>query len=254
MNQVGNNRQLLDIAEDFFRFVTKFFEIVKASAAHIYHSALELCPMSSIIRKLYYHRRITCSPKVVIGTPDSWDSTIAISGEDCYRRSSIWSPCGRFVAAHTGKAVEIRNQLTLELITILQPTETIYLTGPLAYSPDGRSIACTSDTAIIIWDIQTGGVAEEIECSTKCNISLVWSPDAQMLCTINWDYVENSIVYTHDISSRTTLSLDTLKSEDTPYLWTDENSFWVMTRDNVDRKSTRLNSSHPSISRMPSSA
>ena len=66
-----------------------------------------------------------------------------------------WSPCGRFVAAQTRKVVEIRSQLTLELTTILQPPETITdLTGPLAYSPDGRSIACASDIAIIIWDIQ----------------------------------------------------------------------------------------------------
>ena len=64
--------------------------------------------------------------------------------------------------------MEIRDQLTLELISILQPAETIlYLTGPLAYAPDGRSIACASDTAIIIWDIQTGGVAKEIKHSTK---------------------------------------------------------------------------------------
>ena len=69
--------------------------------------------------------------------------------------------------------MEIRNQLTLELITTLHPTETIpHLKGPLAYSPDGRSIACTSDTAIIIWDVQTGGVAKEIKCSAN-SVSLV---------------------------------------------------------------------------------
>ena len=127
------------------------------------------------------------------------------------------------------KTVEIRNQLTLELITILQPTETIpYLMGPLAYSPDGRSIACVSDTAIIIWDIQTGGVAEEIERSAK-SISLVWSPDGQMLCTINQKDRVTFTVHTHEISSRTTLSPGTLQSGDKPYLWTDDNSFWVMT-------------------------
>ena len=123
------------------------------------------------------------------------------------------------------KTVEIRNQLTLELITILQPTKTIpRLMGPLAYSPDGRSIACASYPAITIWDIQTGGVAEEIECSAK-SISLVWSPDGQTLCTIN----EEDQVTTYNVSSRTTLSPGTLQSGYEPYLWTDDNSFWVLT-------------------------
>jgi hypothetical protein len=225
--QVAENEELLDIANDYLQFVTKFFEVINASAAHIYHSALELCPTSSIIRKLYYHRRTTRMPKVAIGASESWDPTIAISGKDHYTGPCIWSPCGRFVAAQTGEAVEIRNQLTLELITILQPTETFHhLTGPLAYSPDGRSIACASDTAIIIWDIQTGGVAKEIECSSN-NISLVWSPDGRTLCTINSGDRETFIVHTHDVSSGTTSSPGTLQSGDIPHLWTNGGSFYV---------------------------
>ena len=230
MNQVAKNKRLLDIAKDCFQFVTKFFEVINVSAPHIYHSALELCPMSSIIRKLYYCQRIIRLPKVVIGTPDSWDQTIAISSKDRYNGLCTWSPCGRSVAAQSRKAVEIRNQLTLELITTLQPTGTIpHLTGPLAYSPDGRSIACASDTAIIIWDIQTGGVAEEIKCSPN-NISLVWSSDGGTICTIDSDdRVGPLIVHTYDISSGTTSSPGTLRSSDKPYLWTHDKSFWVMT-------------------------
>jgi Tol biopolymer transport system component len=125
--------------------------------------------------------------------------------------------------------VEIRNQLTLELITTLQPAETIrHLVGPLAYSPDGRSIACASDTAIIIWDIQTGGVAKEIECSSN-NISLVWSSDGRTLCTINSGDGGTFIVHMYDVSSGTTSSPGTLESGDHPHLWTDDGSFWVMT-------------------------
>jgi len=182
--------------------------------------------MSSIVRKLYHHQRATCLPRVVAGTPDSWDSTIAISGKDHYNGLCIWSPCGRFVAAQTGKAVEIRNQLTLELITILQPAETIsHLTGPLAYSPDGRSIACASNTAITIWDIQTGGVAKEIECSSN-NILLVWSSDGWKICVID---LVAFIVHIYDVSSGTALSPGILQPGDNPYLWMHDKSFWVMT-------------------------
>ena len=228
MNQVANNNELLDIAKDYFQFVTGFFEVIKVSAPHIHHSALELCPTSSIVRKLYYHQRIGHLPKVVIGAPDSWDPTTAISGMDRYSGLCTWSPCGRFFAAHTGKVVEIRDQLTLELITTLQPTETIpRLTGPLTYSPDGRSISCASDTAIIIWDIQTGGVAKEIKCYTE-GTSLVWSSDGRTLCAVGPKDRVTFTVHTYDVSSGTTLSSGILQSGDNPHLWTHDESFRIM--------------------------
>ena len=186
--------------------------------------------MSSIIRKLYYHQRITHSPKVVIGTPESWTRAVGVSREDYGYDLGTWSPCGQFVAAQMRTAVEIRNQLTMELITILQPTETIpHLTGPLAYPPDGRSIACASKTAILIWDIQTGGVAKEIECSPG-NISLVWSLDGRTICTINPEADPVTfVVHTFDISSSTDSSPGTLQSADTPHLWAYDKSFRIMT-------------------------
>jgi len=229
VNQVAKDEELLDVAKDYFQFVTRFFEVINVSAPHIYHSALELCPTSSIIRKLYYHQRIACLPKVVIGAPDSWDVTTGIYSKDHYNGLCTWSPCGRFVAAHTGKATEIRDQLTLELTTLLQPTETIpRLTGPLAYSPDGHSIACASNTATIIWDIQTGGVAKEVKCSTE-GTSLVWSSDGQMLCTIRLKDPVTFTVHTYDISSGATLCPGTLQSRDNPHLWTHDKSFRIMT-------------------------
>jgi len=235
MDQVVKHEQLLDTARDYFQFVTRFFEVIKVSATHIYHSALELSPTSSIIRKLYYHCRVTCLPKVVIGTPESWAQSIAISGKDDYNRLCIWSPCGQFVAASTRRAVEIRNQLTLELITVLQPPETIPgLTGPLAYSPDGCSIACASHIAIIIWDIQTGGVVKELGCSAY-NTSLVWSSNGGTICTIDSSDWATSTVHTYDVSSGTALSPGTLQLGNFPHLWTVDESFRVMvTVSNVD--------------------
>ena len=125
--------------------------------------------------------------------------------------------------------MDIRNQLTMELITTLHPTETIpHFVGPPAYSPDGRSIACTSDTAIVIWDVQTGGVAREIKCSAN-NVSLVWSSDGRTICTINLEHWDDFIVHMYDASSGLTLSSVLILSEDIPHLWTDDESFWVTT-------------------------
>jgi len=227
MNQVVKYEQLLDTAKDYFRFVTNFFEVIKVSATHIYHSALELSPTSSIVRKLYYHCRTTRSPKVIVGILESWAQSIAISGRDYYKRV-CWSPCGRFVAAQIRRAVEIRNQLTLELTTTLQPTQTTYdLTGPLAYSPDGHSIACASNTAIVIWDIQTGGVAREIRCGAN-NISLAWSSNGGIICTIDSEDWATSTVHTCDVSSGMVSTPGTLRSRPL-HLWTVDESFRVMT-------------------------
>ena len=125
--------------------------------------------------------------------------------------------------------MEIRNQLTLELITILQPPETIpHLKGSFAYSPDGRSIACASDIAIIIWDIQTGGVAKEIRCSAN-NMSLVWSSNGGTICTIESKDWATFPIHTYCVSSGTASSPGTLQLECGQRLWTADESFRVMT-------------------------
>lgn len=185
MKQITKDSDLLDTTRDCFYFVTKFFEPIKASANHVYHSALELCPASSIVRKLYYHSRhhVIRLPRVLAGAPNSWDPIVSISNKDYGDAFCAWSPCGQFVAVQTHSVVEIRNQLTFELLTVLQPAEaTRLLVGALAYSPDGRSLACASDIGTLIWDIQTGGVARVIEREEQIT-SLVWSSDGRLCAT-----------------------------------------------------------------------
>ena len=183
--------------------------------------------MLSIVRQLYYHRcrPITPLPRVVTGPSDSWDQSVSASNKDHEYKFCIWSPCGQFVAAQTVKTVDIRSQLTFELLTTLQPTETVdQLNGPLTYSPDGRSIACGSDTSIVIWDIQTGGVAKEIPCGLK-NISVVWSSDGRKIGFID----SEKRWRTYDLASGTSISPGKISSICDPYLWAHERSFRVLT-------------------------
>ena len=170
----------------------------------------------------------------MIGTPDSWDPTISTSGKDDYEFCT-WSQCGRFVAALTGNTIEIRNQLTFELIITLKPTEaTPLLTGPLSYSPDGRSIACASDTAIMIWDIQTGGVAKKIVRDDK-TISLVWSLDGRTIGTLN--HVRRDTKHArrylnvYEVASGAPLFTGIIHSTHKPFLWASKQYFRVMTAD-----------------------
>ena len=207
--------------------MTKFFEPIKASATHVYHSALELCPISSIVRKLYYDRcdRVTQCPRVVIGTPDSWDPSVSFSAKDD-AKSCAWSPCGQFIAARADKTVEIRNHLTLEILTVLQsPSDAPPLTGPLAYSPDGWSLACAFSDGIVIWDIQTGGVVKGLECRGNHMESLVWSLDGEKIA-ITSGYGDGCYIEMYDIASGVQLFAE---SSYTPHLWAYKQSFRFVT-------------------------
>ena len=156
--------------------MTRFFEPINVSAPHIYHSALELSPLSSIIRKSYDHERLTPFPRVEIGIPDSQDLSISIPS--VCQEAATWSPCGQFMAAREGGIVKIRNALTFELVSTLQPPRkcTCIKASPL-YTPDGRSLASITSTGVVIWDIQTGGVIKNIQCTTSLFTLLAWSLD-----------------------------------------------------------------------------
>ena len=206
--------------------MTKFFEPINISATHIYHSALELCPISSIVRELYYDRchGVTRFPRVMIGTPDLWDTSISVSGNRGFGFCT-WSPCGQFIAAQTGQRVEIRNPLTFELLTILQsPKYTPLPMSPLVYSPDGRSLACGYSGGIVIWDIQTGGVANEIRCN-KDITSLVWSLDGSMVAITFRGGRFITEVETLNIFSGAQLFSEQFEAEASIYLWAHDKSF-----------------------------
>ena len=270
MDQVDRDKKLLDTAKDCFHFVTEFFEPINISATHIYHSALELSPLSSTVRRLYHHQQHTPLPRVVVGSWDSWDQGTAISGSSGEDYASYtWSPCGQFIATHAGKfgdLVEIRDGLTLGLLSTLAAPDGCLIGGPTSpsnehshtslteislstpttpsnhhmdapsyliggptYSPDGRSLASLSYTSLIVWDVQTGGVTKQIEHSPGGDVSLVWSLDGGMVGSIFHD--EDSDIWTvHvcDVALGTTLSSTILPSIDKPHLWAHGTSFQVM--------------------------
>ena len=138
--------------------MTTYFKPINVSATHIYHSALELSSLSSIVRRLYHHQQPIPFPRVVAGTLAEWEQSIHIPRCGASPNSlPTWSPCGQFVAASYPGAVEIHNAFSSELISTLRPTEPISYTYVMAYSPDGHSFATLSSSSLIIWDVQTGG-------------------------------------------------------------------------------------------------
>ena len=165
---------------------------------------------------------------MVIGTPDSWGPSVAISNKDYRYQSSTWSPCGQSIAARTEEVVEVRDALTSELLSALRPPgPTSQLKGPLAHSPDGRSLCGVSGAAIIIWDIQTGGVAKEFECG-YCLSSLVWSLDGRTIGAIFKKGDNIWSVFAYDIASGKKILRGALGSVDEPHVRAHGKSFRVM--------------------------
>ncbi|KAF9649300.1 hypothetical protein BDM02DRAFT_3166836 [Thelephora ganbajun] len=227
LKKVSGNEELLETARDYSRFVVTFFEPISVSATHIYHSALELSPLSSIVRKRYYCQRYSSLPRVMVGTWESWEEGIIIPSKDrC--RSYTWSPCGQFIATGSFKAVEIRDPLSLELLSTIPTPGGI--AGLLAYSADGRFIASLCGTSLVIWDIQTGGVAKEIDHGGAENRCLVWSLDGSTVAIVGCEGARDRtwVVRTYDVASGATHSPGTLESTDEPQLWADGTSFRVM--------------------------
>jgi len=240
------DHQLLDTARDYFHFVTSFFEVINVSATHIYHSALELSPLSSIIRRFYYHQRPHPSPRVIVGTLGSWDLSTTAHTNHPRLLSSVWSPCGQFVATAAVGAVEIRDAHTLEVLSTPQPTQvgTKFRRG-LAYSPDGCSLAGCSDTAVVVWDTQTGGMVRAIEWEVPADgLELVWSSDGTTIgTTISGVSPVTKIVtvYAYDVASGASRSLGTFHSKDKPYFWAHDTSFRIATTERVQDDGWRIN-------------
>ena len=183
VDQVSRDNDLLDTARDCFNFVTRFFEPIDVSATHIYHSALELSPLSSVVRRLYHHQQRISSPRVVAGISNSWSQCINLPVTVNRQKFHTWSPCGRFIAIPAGQAVKICDALSSELVSTFTKSGGFFGPG-LAYSQDGHSLASLTYTGVVIWDIQTGGVAKEIPCDWVAPIFLVWSLDGGSICVM----------------------------------------------------------------------
>ena len=232
-NQVAEDDQLLHTARDYFHFATNFLELINVSATHIYHSALELSPLSSVVRKCYYHQRPHASPRVVIGTSDSWKPSTAVSTKHSHYLSSTWSSCGQFVAVVAEKAVEIWDALTLKLISTMQsPTDATRFKRGIAYSPDRSSLAGCSGNAIIIWDTKTGGIVRQIKCrESHGGLELVWSLDGNTIGTVS-SKDSKTMVALYTVASEAVLFSEELQSDNIPCLWAYGKYFQIVTTEN----------------------
>ena len=136
----------LDLVNDCFQFVTGFFEVIRISAPHIYHSGLPLSPRMSIVRELYKsHARPLV--RAVHGLPASYPSIMA-EGVPYSVWAVVWSPCSKFIAVSqllgAERVIEILDAVTLKRLTILK--EGWGEIRWLIFSPDSRLLTWFSNS------------------------------------------------------------------------------------------------------------
>ena len=134
---------LLNTTVDCLRFVTEFFDVIRQSGPHIYHSALLLAPQSSIVHHLYCQQINSPVTRVLNGFPASWDSCIASAGTEAVVEHAVWSPCGQSVAVGFGDTVQVQDSNTLERLSALKHSGDFpQIHIPLVFSPNGKLLAC----------------------------------------------------------------------------------------------------------------
>ena len=165
---------MVDLANDCFRFVTRYFEVISVSSPHIYHSALILAPKKSIVWKLYGSQAEPFA-KVVLGGLISWDTHTTAIRSHSEIQLAVWSPCNRFIAVNYDQidiVVDVLDSVTLQCLQTLNcPVRTTYQYKTLVFSPNSHIITYSADdmhsreTVVVSWDLQTGGV-----------VSAAWQP------------------------------------------------------------------------------
>ena len=153
--------------------MTGYFEIIKASSTHIYHSALVLAPQESIVRKLYGSRAYPFT-RVVHGVPKLWDQRTAATTRPSTINLAVWSPCNRFIATTWDGAatIDVLDSVTLRrLQTFESPRDISKNRRVLVFSPDSRILTCSGcdypggfdlELSVSSWDLQTGGLTSII--------------------------------------------------------------------------------------------
>jgi WD40 repeat protein len=198
---------MLDLVDNCFWFVTRYFEAINTSAPHIYHSALILAPKKSIIQKLYdsYTHPFT---RVVHGAPMSWDPNTMATTHRPSIDQVVWSPCNRFIAISEGTwqfgdpaMVVILDSVTFQQLQCLEYPQGISEGGRVfVFSPDsciltcfggGHGVGLDEELFVVSWDLQTGGVASVIrwqgpEQHIFGDPSITYSANGEMVGIFYW--------------------------------------------------------------------
>ena len=171
-------------ADDSEHLILEYFDVIRDSPSHIYHSALPLSPSSSWLRKCY-EAEVAGEVRVPLGLPDRWDAcsrTIYLEGTP-----KAFAYCGDTIAVGIGSNVVLLDPITGIRASVLSGHEDTV--ESLSSSLDGRLLLSRSHGDIVkLWDIQTGGVIRTLDHKTSAYSASI-SPDGTTIALGTWNGV-----------------------------------------------------------------
>lgn len=221
---------MLSLANDCFRFVTGFFEVISTSTPHIYHSALLLSPKESSVRTLY-QPLVNPLAKIVQGLPTSWDPSIA-SKKFPGVQAIVWSPCSKLIAVWGGNSsvITVLDAVTLEQLYTTNPPEKETTWEYVMFSPDSRLLTGYSwwDNCLVSWDLQTGGLVSNISTvgTDQCS-SMTYSKCGPLIGGL---FGEMTII-TYDVLSGKCTSSHSVDQPLVEIIWADDECLHFATLD-----------------------
>ena len=160
-------------ADDSERLILEYFNAIRDSPSHLYHSALPLSPSSSWVRRCY-RAEVAGEVRVLMGLSDQWDAcsrTIFLQG-----KPSVFACWGDIIAVGLGLNVELLDAITGVSMSVLRGHEATI--SSIAFSPDGTLLVSTSkDDTVRLWDIQTGGLIRTFSDYPSLISAISISPD-----------------------------------------------------------------------------
>ena len=150
--------------------------------------------------------------RVVHGLPVSWEPVATTMYHDDLSGMVAWSPCNRLIAFVIRRGVEIRDAVTLNLLSTFKSPSNFRIRS-LCFSPNGCFLTHLNHQDLLTWDLltwdlQTGGSVHTILPKTQSTECVYppssYSMDGRMLAFLSWDTdtpPKNRVIITHDLSA-----------------------------------------------------
>jgi hypothetical protein len=135
---------LLNLIDDCEWFVLQFFDVMKESTMHIYHSALPWSPTSSLTRKLYQR---------LIESEVTGERGRCELGR-LFKINSIHQFCSESFS-HTGSSLAVGSRYSVQIFETATGVATFEdgeYARCIAFSPDDEMVACGYEGRFGMWN------------------------------------------------------------------------------------------------------
>lgn len=196
--------------QDAYRFILATKQTIESFPLQIHPSALLICPITSRIRQQSLEDPATFF-EMKHGMQTGWDSCVqAIDVGLVFGHCIAISPDGKLFASMSMQGPTIWDIATgIRLKTLKNPYEELASpddpSGYLLFSPNGQHLATCKEKSpgIIIWDISSGEVIQNLPSYTHWGCNLLFSPDWKHLVSgsddgtiIIWDIASGRCIRT----------------------------------------------------------